>query len=170
MDNTWFYSLSTIAQVMAAMAGLFPIFVVFRMDKLRKEIDQFREMAINGTDRNGHLAFEMRDRELLKKAREYLKSSKNSGTTTFSGELGNFSFGELTLNLFEELVDKREQTLKKLKTIIALSIACVVFALTLLVYGEYFFACASVWLTVLILFTIFTLIYIGTSAYQIIKP
>ncbi len=88
MNNTWFYSLSTIAQVMAAMAGLFPIFVIFSMDKLKKNIDKFREMIINSCGRDGHSTFKMSDGKLLKMGREYLKSHDGQITfSTYSGEL-----------------------------------------------------------------------------------
>jgi len=155
---------------MAALAGLFPIFVVFRMDKLKKDIDQFREMAINGSDRDGHSAFKMSDKQLLEKAREYLRApERRTISTTFSGQLGNFVFGEPTLTLFEKLINKKGQILKALRNTLILSVICIASAITMLVYSKDFSCCAYSWLSLLLLFTISTLIYIGVSAYKINK-
>ena len=47
MDNTWYYTLSTISQTLAAILGLGAVFVVLRLQGLNKNIADYRAMALN---------------------------------------------------------------------------------------------------------------------------
>src|SRR3990167_4253069 len=47
MDNTWYYTLSTISQTLAAILGLGAVFIVLRMQGLNKNIAEYRAMALN---------------------------------------------------------------------------------------------------------------------------
>lgn len=47
MDNTWFYTLSTIVQGLAALFGLSATFLVFKLQTLNTELRNLREIAIS---------------------------------------------------------------------------------------------------------------------------
>jgi len=47
LGNTWYYTLSTIAQVFATILGLYSVFVIFKVEKLNGFIEELRSILIN---------------------------------------------------------------------------------------------------------------------------
>ena len=169
-NNTWFYTLSTIAQVMAAIAGLFAVFVVFRTDKLNNHLTEFRAMVVGAVHIDGHQVFQMPDKDLLQKGREYLESevAKNE-SMSFSGELGSFTFGKETLDIFEKLNNGKDDILNKLKWAIVLSLSCISVSIGFLVWSDYLSLYAFYLLPIIFVFTVLTLGYIGIGVYELNK-
>ncbi len=44
--NTWYYTLSTISQTLAAILALAAVFAVLRLESLRKNIDDYKGRAL----------------------------------------------------------------------------------------------------------------------------
>jgi hypothetical protein len=47
LPNIWFYTFSTVAQVMAASVGLFAVFVVYRIQDFSNELDMSRQRIVS---------------------------------------------------------------------------------------------------------------------------
>ena len=47
LDNTWYYTLSTTAQVFAAIMGLYSVFVIFKIEKINEFLEELRSILIN---------------------------------------------------------------------------------------------------------------------------
>jgi len=47
LDNTWYYTLSTTAQVFAAILGLYSVFVIFKIERINEFIEELRSVLIN---------------------------------------------------------------------------------------------------------------------------
>jgi hypothetical protein len=168
--NIWFYSFSTIAQVMASVAGLFAVFAVFRLDKLNNNISQFRGMALKAVRNppiDGHIAFSMSDLDVLDSGRKFVASKEFiNNSMSFSSESGSIYFGKNTLDLLEKLVKEKQSTLVKLRNVFFLSFGCISFSLFCLIFTD---GLSSYWfpLAVIFAFSIVTLMYTGFSTFDL---
>jgi hypothetical protein len=45
MDNTWYYTLSTIAQTLAAVFGLAAVFITLGLESLNKNLAEYKKVA-----------------------------------------------------------------------------------------------------------------------------
>lgn len=45
-SNTWYYTLSTISQTLAAILALAAVFAILRLESLKKNIDNYKRRAL----------------------------------------------------------------------------------------------------------------------------
>jgi hypothetical protein len=80
-SNTWFYTLSTISQTCAAILALGGTFVVFKLDKVKTAIDNYRGRVVGLLQfwRKGTKApdkfYDESDQDILKQYREIVKAN-----------------------------------------------------------------------------------------------
>ena len=138
MDNIWFYTLSTSAQVLAALAGIFAVFVVWKIQDFEKILSETRLAVIklfsyasaNTKDYETiklETLYSMTDSELLDKFSELLSIKINEPSrisvseTIRSENLIHYSLDEFTKNLYHTHINKKLNILKDLKNILVVN-------------------------------------------------
>lgn len=141
-NNIWFYTLSTSAQVLAALAGLFAVFVVWKIQDFEKILVETRLAVIklfsfasaNTKDYKTiklEALYSMTDSELLEKFSELLaikikEPSRVSVSETIRGDnLITYSLDEFTKNLYSSHINRKLSILKDLKNILVTSFSII---------------------------------------------
>jgi hypothetical protein len=138
----WFYSLSTTAQVLAALTGLFAVFVVFKLQSLSSNFEDVKAGVANLVKNyskyhpDGAISlndiFSLSDKELLEKFDVFLKhyeiKSDTDHNSLLLGSGGqsplygiNYSFDRETFALYKTLVLQKQSILKALTDVLSLS-------------------------------------------------
>lgn len=146
LSNIWFYTLSTSAQVLAAIVGIFAVFVVYKLQGLTSFIEDVRTATIkilpyiinNVRDyKCKYTVAELEvksDRELIaifKESLDLLKTNREGfGVITYSTKSGIFpekyyDFNDNTFDFYNILIGKKEQILERLKESIALGLVLI---------------------------------------------
>ena len=81
-SNIWYYTLSTIAQTLAAILALGGTFIIFKFNTMKERVDALRDITINMLIRvfqkiNSKSFDDMNDNELIRQARNELSRLDN---------------------------------------------------------------------------------------------
>ncbi|HVV14915.1 MAG TPA: hypothetical protein VHD55_00720 [Candidatus Paceibacterota bacterium] len=146
--NIWFYTFSTAAQVMAALAGLFAVFVVYKIQDFSQLIKDARSslsrlIPYNSANTGGDTiskqeVLDMTDRELVTTLAELLVLETSQNGAFFSGHSETIDGTTIAVNsntydYFAALVDKKERILKRLIFVLGLSLGTICVCLVSLV-------------------------------------
>lgn len=175
--SIWFYTFSTVAQVMAALVGLFAIFAVYKMqdfgdilESLRKKFVGVISHASSNTDDYDSIAYEealaMDDRTLLMHVNQLL------GLYTDPRTPQKVKVNELTRenrDLFHNLIATKRSILWKLASTLSLSLIAIALSVLALVTTNYFIShnYANCFLIGFFIYFAFCLLYMGREIYQI---
>jgi hypothetical protein len=141
--NVWFYTFSTSAQVMAALAGLFAVFVVYKIQDFDELYSSAREKCIRGIIYASSYINESnpvrREDLLLMDDREVLSSfntlySQAQDETEKKLDTSHVDFTIETFLVFQKLILKKESIVRQLKTILTISFGAVAWSLSAIVF------------------------------------
>ena len=166
MENTWYYTLSTISQTLAAILGLAAVFVVLRLQSLIKNIADYRDRALkilkvkarhirgyDVSDKIDHIYNDIKEFSL-----NYMHNYRNNGGIL--NDIRNLASGydrvlyddlDFVINTFENLdsfLDQKRGVIKLVKwpgILMALSIA---YAIILLSLSDYLNSVYVLWFAV----------------------
>jgi hypothetical protein len=179
--NIWFYTFSTAAQVMAALAGLFAVFVVYKIQdfsQLIKDVRSSLSRLIPYTSANTggdtiskQQVLDMSDRELVMTVAELLVLETSQNTAFFGGSSETvdgttIAVNSSTYDYFRALVDRKERILKRLIFVLGLSLGTICICLISLVLTDVLSKLEWFIWVCLALF-IYTLWTIGIDIYKI---
>lgn len=157
MENIWFYTLSTSAQVLAALAGLFAVFVVWKIQDLGKIIIELRSAAIkiipycaaNTQDyeqKNYKDFYFMEDLKILEIFSELLEIKKNDPSrmtiepyVVENNNLTRLTLDESTESLYKRSIAKRAEVLSDLKKILIANFAVISICILALTFSSIIF-------------------------------
>lgn len=175
MNNIWFYTLSSISQVLAATMGVFAVFVIFKLDKINEVIDEYKKFTFRAIPiedkKNSYNYYELEIDKIIEMGEKFIKS-EDFKNQAFGGnnEVGSFVFGENTILLLKKLISKKENIINKLKINLITSILTISASLFLLVFTQIFSEKNYLIVLSIVLFgAISSLFYIGDSTYKIFK-
>ena len=154
MDNTWYYTLSTIAQTLAAILALAAVFVVLRLESLNKNINDYRGRALKILRaKEKHLSSEKKSWDTIKIILEELREFKQNYLTKYGmnsgishdiaglsnsyenlAQVNDMEFVEDALKNLNSFVSQRDDVVKLVKwpgIIISLAIAASILLLSL---------------------------------------
>ncbi len=182
-SNIWFYTFSTLAQSMAALVGLFALFVVYKIQDFSGLLSQVREAVIEmvanyGANTRGYQkvlrvqdAFKLNDDEILVRMNEIieiLETDPQRVTTSSTARIGAFfvTMDRHSFQFYKNLVTKRELILQSLRRVLILSLSCIAVSILALAMTKWLviFSCV-IWATTL--FFLFCLFEIGRGIYKI---
>lgn len=185
MDNIWFYTLSTSAQVLASLAGLFAVFVVWKIQDFEKYINEVRYAILrimpylSNTVKDYEMKkidelFFMTDLELLSIFSEVLEIKEKQperityepAVITTENQI-SYSLDDKTRYLYKKNIDKKNDIIEILKNILIINFAVIsvcVLALTFssLIYEKFII------LIIISIAVIFCLYVISRGIYRII--
>lgn len=182
MDSSiWFYTFSTSAQVMAALVGLFAVFIVYKIQEFSGNLTQARDATVmiltfisantrDYTPLKINETVTMSDDDLLVKFRELLDIKVNEPdriTVSQTVHLGviNYELNELSLNFFDGLVRKKSEILSELKYILIFSFAVIALSVLAIVFTDHL-KCGWI-LIVFSLFFVYVLFAIVNGVYKV---
>lgn len=173
-NNIWFYTLSTAAQVLAALAGLFAVFVVWKMQDSEKILSEIRLAVIDifyktskNTDNFNAIELEilhsMLDSEILRKFSELLlikKTEPHRISFLQSIRSDNFivySLDEFTENIYRAYINKKLYILERLKSILVKNFSIVGICIVALTFSNiiYYKPTILVIICILVLYCLF---------------
>jgi len=151
--NIWFYTFSTAGQVMAAIIGLFSIFVVYKIQDFSELLSKSREATIGilasvGAYTKGFQsairvqdAVKLSDATILKNFSDLLIIKENEPERITVGHTISIGVTQLSLDrhsygYFFNLVKKKQDILDKLKPVLIYCLACIALSLIALVMTE----------------------------------
>ncbi len=180
MDSIWFYTFSTSAQVLAALAGLFAVFVVYKVQSMSSVFDDMKGAVINLVSHYIQLpqykshrkaTFEesvfWTDEEIL----EQFKLLLDKRNQLPQDERGAYHVGrspvlvfaydldEKTYMVYKGLVDKNKQIIKDLYLILVTSMLAIGLAMFCLSFKN-FIQTPEYWITANFIFVIVVLFLI----------
>lgn len=191
MDNTWYYTLSTIAQTLAAILGLAAVFAAIRLENLGKQLREYRDRGhrvikiIDGhlkrggsTDGSASGVYnELRDIE--KKWEEY---EKNSGIKSDIEGIAKKYEPILDLNTLEFIRDskhylgiyikQKKAIFKEIKWTGIVSSGTIIYSIFLLSISKLFWCdriFATQLFTIAIVFSILSIILIIDATWKLLK-
>jgi|GEM_PF-6220367 len=184
--DTWYHTLSTISQVLAATIGLYAIFIIFKIEKINEFIEELRSIAINiiasvetHQNINSNPKKPMIDeqtliihsnRELMREAKEAIDTAHKIGMSmSYSAEKTSYRNMENIPLTFEREVLKKERVIKSLKFNFILSFITILISIILLIFSDYIY-CSGMWLlglSILIPMTFLSLILLTSSTFKI---
>ncbi|MCF7865311.1 MAG: hypothetical protein K9M11_02290 [Candidatus Pacebacteria bacterium] len=182
-NNIWFYTLSTSAQVLAALAGLFAVFVVWKIQDFEKILSETRLAVIklysyaaaNTKDYEPislGVLYTMPDSKILRKFSELVKIKTNDPSrvgiqsTVRSDTLINYSIDFFTENLYREHINKKSDILGKLKFILIFNFCVISVCIISLAFSNHIF-CKETVLFIITATVLFCLYSIGQGIYKI---
>lgn len=150
--NIWFYTFSTSAQVMAALVGLFAVFVVYKMQEFSGLLSETREATVkllthisaNTKDYDiikGNDTISMSDAELLKKLHELVNIQEKepqriqAGQTIFLSEIA-YTLDQSSCDFFSRLIARKQNILKQLKKTLILCFIVIALSVLFLVMTD----------------------------------
>ena len=169
--NVWYYTLSTSAQVLAALAGLFAVFVVYKIQSMSNTIVNYSGHHPDYKDKRLVLQeiILLADDSVLIKLDYFLSHYEklsneervnlyvnNGGSSPLYGI--NYCFDRYTYNLYKNLLSEKRDIIRRLSKIIILSFLTISICLLFLVFSFYinniytlFFQTSLVILTLIII-------------------
>lgn len=182
MDNIWFYTLSTAAQVLAALAGLFAVFVVWKVQDIDRFLFDIRRKIISlisDLSRNikeidpikAENLYSMSDSEILNKFSELLTiKMKEPERMNVSYEINDdtitYALDEFTENLYKNNINKRLNILADLKIVLIINFFVISVCLIVLTFSS--IICSKFIVLVVICFAVLYCLYlIGNRIYKI---
>lgn len=171
MHSIWFYTLSAVAQVMAEVAALFAVFVIFKLDKLNDEIDNFKWVILHNLPGviDSYELYESSDEEILKRGRQHVATFTDQ---TFAADFiinnsRSFKFGDKTLGVFERLLGKKKDILYTLRNTLILSVSAISISLIFLAFTAFLGCWSFLLLSIVLILALITLVYIALGIYKI---
>jgi hypothetical protein len=174
----WFYTYSTVAQVMAGLVGLFAVFVVYKMQDFGDVLEAVRKKfvfdishASNSTDEYESIRYEdalaMDDFAVLDHADKLLQIFGNPDTSQKRGEA--LHLNQESRDLFATLIATKRAILRKFAITLILSLLAIAISILALVETDYFLAHGYThWFqTIFYLYFLFCLFYMGVNIYKI---
>jgi hypothetical protein len=182
-NNIWFYTLSTSAQVLAALAGLFAVFVVWKIQDFEKILSETRLAVIKLLSFIGpntkdfkttslEVLYSMSDSNILERFSELVKIKINEPLrvgvhqTISSDNLISYSIDSFTENLYRVHINKKLEILHKLKFILILNF-CVISACVIALTFSKIILCKEIVLIIIMVAVLFCLYSIGQGIYKI---
>lgn len=179
-SNIWFYTYSTSAQVIAALVGLFAVFVVYKIQNSSSALSEAK-LALSRllpyvSPNSGGERFtqermaEMDEKEMLQIFGELLvlRGSENEVFFQYIEQVGEnrYSINDTTYNYFSKLVKKKSDILEKLIYMLLLSFFSISISICSLVFYYPLHQIEHYVLFTVILF-LATLFFIGKYIYDI---
>lgn len=182
-NNIWFYTLSTSAQVLAALAGLFAVFVVWKVQDFEKILSESRLAIIqivsflSANTKNFNAVrleslYSMSDSEILKVFSELLIIKNNEpgrisvGQTIKGDSLISYSLDNFTEDLYRNHINKKLNILKDLKIILILNFLVMSLCILCLTLSD-IVSCKKTVLIVVSILVFVCLFSIGRGIYKI---
>lgn len=191
MDDTWYYTLTTISQTLAAILGLAAVFAVIRLENLSKQLKKYRDRGYhaikiigkhlkrkNSTSGSARGVYE----ELKNIEENWERHKENSGIEPDIEGITKKYEPNLDLNALEFIKDskyylgvyikQREATFKKIKLTGIVSSATIIYSIFLLSISKLFWCdriYATQLFTIAVLFSIFSIILIIDAAWKLLK-
>lgn len=186
--NTWYYSLSTIAQTLAALTGLFSIFVVYKIQSMLPMLDDARLIFLNLIERYTSIIsgfwkkgyeelYLLREDEILleiKKINSIKKESPERLKAIIPGA-PSLSFKGLGYDINDEGIFYYEQLLSKKRLVVQMflvnflyNLVIIGICLGLLIFSDIFYTNYKLIFHLAPLIFI-ALILLGYTTYRIIK-
>ena len=175
LNNTWFYSLSALAQVMATEIALFGVFAIFKLDKITKDIDDFRGRLIRfivtarrnmpsgstGTDGQDYY---------LKNTDELIEEFKSISNAQMSMSVNGDSVDKRTVEVLKKYNINKKLILNKTKISLILSVVAITISFVFLLLSEQIFKCNPIlWLSFAVTFSLFALSYTVYAIFYIMN-
>jgi len=190
MDNTWLYFFSAIMQSIAALAALFGVFVVFRIEKIQNNIERLRNLCakvIYDIKRRDNGKPEQENNKFCKKYQipeniiGFIKYSDFDVYNMFNEFWINrhnfhpdffpcFDGPEINDNTgpaFKILLDFKKEIVNKLKISLLLSSICIVLSIIFLAMEKIHYS--TNWIILVASIAIATIAYIAQSIFSITK-
>lgn len=197
MDNTWYYTLSTIAQTLAAVFGLAAVFITLGLESLNKKLVEYKKVAhriiqiqekhigdfeaskiINRTASGVYKDL----REIVNKYEYDDKYHKNSGMISDIAELAKFyepnlkqdnlSFLKNIEDNLRECISKRNDLLESIKLPGIVTFSTIIYVIFLLSMSNIFY-CNNILVKLLFflatLFTVTSILLVVTTSWKLIK-
>ena len=185
LDNTWYYTLSTIAQVFASILWLYSVFVLFKIEKINEFIEELRSILINiiasvetHKNINGNWGKKIVDeqtlvdldnKKLLERGRQSILSAKKlwMSMSYKSDKLAYRKMENIPLT-FENELDRKQVVIDSFLMNLIMMICIVMFSLISL-GSSAFVSTSCIKNTILVLDIIFTLIISIVLVMSILK-
>ena len=182
-SNIWFYTLSTSAQVLAALAGLFAVFAVWKMQDSDKILSEARLAIVQivsyiSGNTEGYEAkrleslYLMTNSEILEIFSELLSIKKEAPQRVSVSErirgdnLISYSLDDFTENLYRGHISKKLNILKDLKYILIANFSAIGICILGLTFSN-FISCKQIFLPIISLGVLYCLYLIGKGIYVI---
>lgn len=185
--NTWYYTLSTSAQVLAALAGLFAVFVVYKIQSTQVLFDDTKIAFMKLIDRyssiiEGYVHIRFIDmhfwdhEKLLEKVKE-INQIKNNNPEKLKAIIPGVPHNQFSYDIsdeeveyYENLLGKRKEILKLLKSnSVILSSAMFVCLLGLAFSDSLEISNYPVYIGIVLFFVIASVIILAKDVYTITK-
>jgi hypothetical protein len=174
----WFYTFSTAAQVMAALVGLFAVFVVYKIQDFSQVLGEARSALSSiipyfSANTKGYELITVQDfvhlsdKEILQTFAELLalKSFTSSNYYTTIGRI-SFSLDDTTYDYFARLVNKKSRILRRLLIVLILCLSAIALSLIALMLTAYLITLGwFIWIACLLF--LYCLWAIGSGVYEI---
>lgn len=170
MDTTWYYTLSTISQTLAAILGVIAVFVVLRLDGLTKNITDYRYRALRILRVKTRYIKEYRPAEnetdkILLDLREFNENYRNKYRNEQNilmamldlshnydlGQLNDISFVDNTYTNLNNFIDQRDEVVRYVKLPGILGVLTIGISLTLLTLADAIPTWAKLYLLIAVL-------------------
>ncbi|MFA5967135.1 MAG: hypothetical protein WC805_01275 [Patescibacteria group bacterium] len=170
--NIWFYTLSSISQVMAAIVALFGVFSVYKLGIIDKEINDYRNRAVElimatgvTNQSDAQLQYLKSNKQILKEFEQALEKASQEGKVSLS--FGRDHVNQNTYNLFDTWVQLRDLVLSRLVNSIKLTLLPLVFSIMLLAIPLELIQNPLNILWVIASLAVIGVLYIGVSIWEI---
>lgn len=186
--NTWYYTLSTIAQVFASILWLYSVFVIFKIEKINDFIQEIRSILINLISSvethvninkkpskpplDEQTLINLPNNNLLERAKKALLTAKeikmNMSFKTDKMAYRNMNNIPIT---FSNEIEKKSNIIYSFKINLVLLLLIIVFSLVSLGFSDYIILIKSICLinTILFLSIIFSILWTIMLAISILK-
>jgi len=177
--DIWFYTFSSAAQVMAALVGLFAVFVVYKIQDFSQLINEARSALsrllpyvsanIGGGQIPAHVMMEMSDEETLEKFAEILALHTRNNSFNSTERVGNMTFtvDDTTYDYCFKLINKKKRILQRLLFVLIVCLGTIALSLASLVATNLLANPLNLWLSLLLF--LLCLIEIGRGTYDITR-
>jgi len=195
MDNVWYYTLSTIAQTLAAILGLAAVFVTIRLQNIIEEIKEYKRRAYYIIKiRDKHLSKDIKNYRITDRSasglhndlqeieKNYTKYEENSGIKSDienlakafepNLDLDNLSFLKDTVGYLHFYIKQRKQLLKSIKWPGVISSGTIIYTIFLLSISKLFY-CDKIFaiqlFTLAVIFSILSILLIINASWKLFK-
>ena len=192
MDNTWYYTLSTIAQTLAAVLGLVVVFATVRLNNIIDELKKYRKIAhfiAKIVDKHQSIDYERKIADItahglldiLKKIKKDYpeKYEKNSGIPSDLEKLAQNLYPDLKLdglNLIEDTIyhlnlyiKQREGLAEALKVPGIATASTIIYAIFLLSVSNLLYCFTSILFALAVIFSILSIYLIVKASWKLFE-
>jgi hypothetical protein len=159
--TTWYYLLSTIAQVFAALASLYSVFVIFKMQSVNEYIGSTRVNIMNFIRYNGDKDLpdlvDINDKKLLDIFNS-IQNPPNPNVITIDNRPPYFRSYKDIPPTFLKLIDRKGKIITSFKSNFSMSIGIVAISVILLLFSNNFEIYQAAFLVLYSLVALFSLV------------